>query len=63
MLILVLVILVQFLRAKADMAAMAVAAVASPVTGDNDVNSLKIRPSTESFINTFWVTGLVTYNM
>jgi hypothetical protein len=62
-LVLVLVILVQFLRAKADMAAMAVAAVASPATGDNDVNSLKIRPSTESFINTFWVAGLVTYNV
>jgi hypothetical protein len=42
MLILVLVILVQFLRAKADMAATAVAVVASPVIGDNDVNSLKI---------------------
>ncbi|EES08955.1 uncharacterized protein LOC8070211 [Sorghum bicolor] len=61
--VLVLVILVQFLRAKADMAAMAVAAVASPASGDDDVNSLKIRPSTESFINTFWVAGLVIYNI
>jgi len=62
-LLLVLVILVQFLRSRGDMAAMAVAAVASPAAGDNDVNSLKIRPSTESFINTFWVAGLVTYNV
>jgi len=61
--VLVLVILVQFLRAKVDMAAMAVAAVASPAAGDDDVNSLKIRPSTESFINTFWVAALVIYNI
>jgi len=63
-LLLVQVILVQFIRAKGDMAAMAVAAVASPAAGDNDVDSLKTRPSTESLINTFWVAGLVvTYNV
>ncbi|XP_039818389.1 uncharacterized protein LOC120680873 [Panicum virgatum] len=59
--ILIVVILIQFLRAKADLAAQAVAAVASPATADDDVDSLKIRPSTESFINTFWVAGLVIY--
>lgn len=61
--VLVAVVLTQFLRAKADMAALAVAAVASPVAGDDDINSLKIRPSMENLVYTFWVAGLVIYSI
>ncbi|CAL4978873.1 unnamed protein product [Urochloa decumbens] len=60
---LVAVVLIQFLKAKADMAAQAVAAVASPVDWDDSMGSLKIRPSLESVIYTFWVAGLVVYNI
>ncbi|KAF8711290.1 hypothetical protein HU200_029311 [Digitaria exilis] len=49
--------------AKADMEALAVSAVASPVTGDDDVNSLKVRPAMESIVYSFWVAGLVIYNI
>lgn len=54
-------ILIQFLKAKADMAALAVAAVTSPVAGD-DIDSLKIRPSIDSLISYFWVAGLVIFS-
>nr|CAB3491221.1 unnamed protein product [Digitaria exilis] len=61
--LLVSLVLVQFLKAKADMEALAVSAVASPVAGDDDVNSLKVRPSMESVVYSFWVAGLVIYNI
>ncbi|TVU23598.1 hypothetical protein EJB05_25973, partial [Eragrostis curvula] len=61
--VLVAIVLIQFLRAKADMAALAVAAVASPAAGDDNINSLKIRPSMENLVYTFWVAGLVVYSI
>ncbi|KAL6653707.1 hypothetical protein ACP70R_008631 [Stipagrostis hirtigluma subsp. patula] len=62
-LVLTSIILIQFLKAKADMVALSMAAVTSPVAGDDDINSLKIRPSMESLISSFWVAGLVIYQM
>ncbi|KAF8711292.1 hypothetical protein HU200_029313 [Digitaria exilis] len=60
--LLVSLVLVQsFLKARADMEALAVASIASPVAGDDDINSLKVRPSMESIIYSFWVAGLVIY--
>ncbi|KAF8665914.1 hypothetical protein HU200_053998 [Digitaria exilis] len=56
------IVLVQFLKAKADMAALAVGAIASPVAGD-DIGSLKIRPSLERLIYSFWVAVLVIYRL
>ncbi|CAL4982733.1 unnamed protein product [Urochloa decumbens] len=44
------VLLIQFLRAKADVAALAVAAITSPVF-DDGVDGLKIRPSMASLAN------------
>ncbi|TVU00420.1 hypothetical protein EJB05_54157, partial [Eragrostis curvula] len=61
--VLVAIVLIQFLMAKADMAALAVAAVASPAAGDDNINSLKIRPSMENLVYTFWVAGLVVYSI
>lgn len=61
--LLVSLVLVQFLKAKADMKALAVAAVASPVAADDDINSLKVRPTMESLIYSFWVAGLVIYHI
>jgi hypothetical protein len=61
--LLVSVVLLQFLKAKADMEALAVAAVASPVAGDDDVNSLKVRPTMVSLVYSFWVAGLIIYNI
>ncbi|KAL6658243.1 hypothetical protein ACP70R_003829 [Stipagrostis hirtigluma subsp. patula] len=60
--LLVSLMLIQFLKDKADMAAMAVAAVTTPAAGDDEINNLKIRPSMESLISSFWVAGLVIYN-
>ncbi|XP_022684608.1 uncharacterized protein LOC101755236 [Setaria italica] len=62
MYIMLSVVLIQFLKAKTDMAALAVAAVTSPVAGD-DIDSLKIRPSMEGVINGVWVAGLVIYSI
>nr|CAB3489463.1 unnamed protein product [Digitaria exilis] len=45
------------------MEALAVASIASPVAGDDDINSLKVRPSMESIIYSFWVAGLVIYKV
>ncbi|CAN6382026.1 unnamed protein product [Urochloa humidicola] len=56
------VVLIQFLRAKADVAALAVAAITSPVS-DDGVNSLKIRPSMASVAYPFWVAALVIYSI
>jgi hypothetical protein len=61
--LLVSVVFLQFLKAKADMEALAVAAVASPVAGEDDVNSLKVRPTMVSLVYSFWVTGLIIYNI
>ncbi|CAO2150425.1 unnamed protein product [Urochloa humidicola] len=56
------VVLIQFLRAKADMAALAVAAITSPVS-DDGVDTLKIRPSMTSLVYPFWVAALVIYSI
>ncbi|PVH33855.1 hypothetical protein PAHAL_8G079500 [Panicum hallii] len=61
--LIVSLVLVQFLKAKADMKALAVAAVATPVAADDDINSLKVRPTMESLIYSFWVAGLVIYHI
>lgn len=55
------VVLVQLLKAKTDIATLAIAAITSPPAGGDDVNSQKVRPSMESFIYSFWVAGLVIY--
>ncbi|CAL4986048.1 unnamed protein product [Urochloa decumbens] len=60
--VLLSLILIQFLKSKVDMAALAVTAVTSPVAGDN-IDSLKVRPSMESLIYSFWVAGLVIYSL
>lgn len=45
------VVLIQFLRAKADIAALAVSAATSPVAGDDDdTDGLKIRPPMGSLV-------------
>lgn len=56
------VVLIQFLRAKADVAALAVAAITSPVA-DDDIDGLKIRPSMVSLAYPFWVAALVIYSI
>ena len=53
-----LLVLLQFLKSNADMAALAVAAVASPTAGD-DIDSQKTRPSMENLMSSLWVAGLV----
>jgi hypothetical protein len=58
--LLLLVVLFQFLNSNADMAALAVAAVASPTAGD-DIDSQKIRPTMVSLVSSLWVAGLVIY--
>ncbi|KAF7006163.1 hypothetical protein CFC21_021227 [Triticum aestivum] len=58
--VLLLVVLLQFLKSNADMAALAVGAVASPTAGD-DIDSQKIRPSMESLVSSLWVAGLLIY--
>ncbi|XP_037454077.1 uncharacterized protein LOC119324392 [Triticum dicoccoides] len=55
-----LVVLLQFLKSNADMAALAVAAIASPTAGD-DIDSQKTRPSMENLMSSLWVAGLVGY--
>lgn len=56
------IVLIQFLRAKADVAALAVAAITSPVA-DDDIDGLKIRPSMVSLAYPFWVAALVIYSI
>ncbi|CAO2144992.1 unnamed protein product [Urochloa humidicola] len=56
------VVLIQFLRAKADVAAMAVSAITSPVSNDG-IDGLKIRPSMVSLAYPFWVAALVIYSI
>ncbi|KAJ1276945.1 hypothetical protein BS78_05G255500 [Paspalum vaginatum] len=61
--VLLSLILIQYLKAKADMAALAVSAVTSPVAARDDIDRLKIRPSIESIIYSFWVAGVVIYSL
>ncbi|XBI61200.1 hypothetical protein VPH35_042032 [Triticum aestivum] len=57
------VIVLQSLKSNADMAALAVAAVASPAAGADDIDSQRIRPSMDSLIYSFWVASVVIYTM